>query len=158
MSKLAEGVERLLVIGGDVLGAALIVNPGLLGSNGRIIEPRRNRVGRGNLSGYVLQNKGVSSLQHSRMSPVESCRVLAQRVAAASSFYADQFDFAVFDEFVESSDGVGTPANTGDYRGRKLAFCLEYLLAGFLADDAVEVAHHGGIGMRAQHASQQVMC
>src|ERR1017187_1537130 len=158
MSKLAEGVERLLVIGGDVFGATLIVQPGVLRSDGRIIEPRRNRVSRGNLSVYVLQNKGVSSLQHSRMSPVESRRVLAQRVAAASSFYADQFDFAVFDEFVESSDGVGTPANTGDYRGRELAFCLQDLSACLFADDPVEVAHHGGIGVRAQHTSQQVMC
>src|SRR5664279_243013 len=110
------------------------------------------------LSRYVLQNKGVSSLQHSRMSPVESRRVLAQRVAAASSFYADQFDFAVLDELVESADGVGTPANTGDYRGRKLPFCLQDLSARLCADDPVEVAHHGGIGMRAQHAAQQVMC
>src|ERR1017187_417591 len=158
MSKLAEGVERLLVIGGDVFGAALIVQPGVLGSDGRIIESRRNRVGRGNLSGYVLQNKGVSSLQHSRMSPVESRRVLAQRAAAPSSFNANELHVAVLDEFVESSDGVGTPANTGDYRGRKLPFCLQDLLARLLADDAVEVAHHGGIGMRAQYASQQVMC
>src|ERR1019366_10808059 len=125
MSKLAQRVERFLVIGGDVFGATLIVQPGVLGSDGRIIESRRNRVGRGNLSGYVLQNKGVSSLQHSRMSAVEPRRVLAQRVAAASGFDADQFDFAVLDELVECSDGVGTPANTGDYRGRKLAFGLK---------------------------------
>src|ERR1017187_5198208 len=158
MSKLAERVERLLVVGRDVFGAALIVQPGVLGPNGRIIQSRRNRVGSGNLSAYILQNKGVSALQHSRMSPVEPRRVLAQRVAAASSFYADQFHVAVLDKIVESADGVGTPANTGDYGGRKLPFCLKDLFARLCADDPVEVAHHGGIGMCAQHTAQQVMC
>ena len=33
----------------------------------------------------------------------------------------------------------------------------ENLAAGFAADHFVKVAHHGGIGMRAEYAAQQVM-
>src|ERR1035438_2941483 len=156
MSKLAEGVERLLIIGGDVLGAALIVQPRVLRPNRRIIQSRRNRMGCRNLSRYVLQNKGISPLQYAGATslPAEPCRMFSQRVAASSGFNANQLDFAVLDELIESANGVGTPANTGDYRGRKLPFCLQDLSARLFADDAVEVAHHRGIRMRAQHTTQ----
>ena len=36
-------------------------------------------------------------------------------------------------------------------------FGLQDLLAGFLADDAMEVAHHRRVRMRSQHAAQQVV-
>ena len=64
----------------------------------------------------------------------------------------------IADELVEDADSVGAPADAGDDGGGQLAFGLQNLLARLFADDAVEVAHHGGIRMRAQHAAQQVMC
>ena len=39
----------------------------------------------------------------------------------------------------------------------KLAFRLQNLRPGFASDHFVEVAHHRRIGMRAQHAAQQIM-
>ena len=44
-----------LVVGGDVFGAALIVQPGVLGSDGRVVESGGDGVGEGDLSGGVLQ-------------------------------------------------------------------------------------------------------
>jgi hypothetical protein len=55
MGELAEGVEGFAVVGGDVFGAALIVQPGVLGSDGRVVESGGDGVGEGDLSGGVLQ-------------------------------------------------------------------------------------------------------
>ncbi len=49
---------------------------------------------------------------------------------------------------MEQADGVGAAADTGEQRIRQPAFKLHHLLAGFLADHALEIAHHGRIGMR----------
>jgi hypothetical protein len=55
MGELAEGVKRFLIGGGDVFGAALIVQPGVLGSDGGVVESGGDGVGEGDLSGGVLQ-------------------------------------------------------------------------------------------------------
>ena len=83
--------------------------------------------------------------------------MLAEGVAAASGFDADELDAGVVEEGVEDADGVGASADAGDDGGGKFGFGFQNLLARLFADDAVEVAHHGGIRMRAQHAAQQVM-
>ena len=89
--------------------------------------------------------------------PLEARGVFAQLCAAAAGFHADQFNFLVLDKFVEDADGIRAAADAGDDRGGQLAFGLENLRAGFAPDHFVKVAHHGGIGMRAEHAAQQVV-
>src|SRR5271167_3658725 len=160
MSQLAQRIERLLIAGRNIFCPSLIVQPGVLWSDGRIIQSRRNRMGCRDLSRYVLQNKGVSPLQHARSASLsaEPRGMLSKRVSASASFHANELHVAIADELVERPDSVGTPANTSDYGGRQLPFRLQNLLTRLLPDDAVEVAHHGGIRMRAQHAAQQVMC
>src|SRR5271165_5783515 len=160
MSQLAQRIERLLVAGRNIFCPPLIVQPRVFRPNRRIIQSRRNRMGGRDLSRYVLQNKGVSSLQHPGPASLsaEPRGMFSQRVSPSSSFHANELHVAIADELIERTDSVGTPANTSDYGGRQLPFRFENLLARLFADDAVEVAHHGGIGMRAQHAAQQVMC
>src|SRR5271167_1976278 len=160
MSKLAQRIERLLIAGRNIFCPPLIVQPGVLGSNRRIIQSRRNRMGWSDLSRYVLQNKGVSPLQHPGPASLsaEPRGMFSQRVSPTSSFHANELHVAIADELIERTDSVGTPANTSDYGGRQFPFRLQDLLARLFADNPVEVAHHGGIRMCAQHASQQVMC
>ena len=109
------------------------------------------------LAGFVLQHVRVSSLQHAGRAAAETGGVIAQFFAAPSGFDADQFDFLVLDELVENSDGVRAAADAGDDRVGQFAFGFQNLRAGFASDDAVKIAHHGGIRMRAQHAAEQVM-
>src|SRR5215469_2729891 len=71
---------------------------------------------RGDLSGRVLQNIGVSALQD-----------------------------------------AGATANAGENSFRQLALRLKNLPPGLFADDAVEVADHGGIRMRAEDAAEQIV-
>ena len=58
---------------------------------------------------------------------------------------------------VEDADGVAAAADAGDDGVGQAAFGFEDLVAGFEADDAVEVADHGGIGMRAEGGAEQVV-
>ena len=55
------------------------------------------------------------------------------------------------------ADGVRSSANAGDDSVRKFAFGLANLRAGFASDDPMKIAHHGRIGMRSQHAAEQVV-
>ena len=83
--------------------------------------------------------------------------MIAQALAPAPGFHADQLDFLVLDELVKDADGIRSAADAGDDRLGKLAFGLKNLLSRFAPGDLVKVAHHGGIRMRSQHAAQQVM-
>src|SRR5271166_3026062 len=147
-SQRAASVERLLVAGRDIFGAPLIVQPGVLRPYRRIIQTSRNRMGRGDLPRLVLQHVGIRSLQHARAAAVETRGVLAQRVATSSRLDANQFHLAVLQELVEKADCVRTAADAGDERSWQPALGFENLLASLLADDAVEVAHHGRVRMR----------
>ena len=50
---------------------------------------------------------------------------------------------------MEQAHGIGAAADAGDQRIRQAAFGVLHLLARLAADDALEIAHHGGIRMRA---------
>ena len=83
--------------------------------------------------------------------------MIAEFFAAASGFDADQLYFFILDEFVEDADGVRAAAHASNDCSWQLAFGFQNLCARFMADDFVKVAHHGGIGMRSQHAAQKIM-
>src|SRR3546814_11817270 len=59
-----EGVERLPVGGRNVLGAADVVQPGMLGPDSGIVEAGGDRVGVDNLAVVVLPQVGAVALQH----------------------------------------------------------------------------------------------
>ena len=50
------------------------------------------------------------------------------------------------------------PADAGHDRRRQPRLLGEDLRFDFLPDDALKVAHHGRIRMRAEHAAQQIVC
>jgi hypothetical protein len=57
---------------------------------------------------------------------------------------------------MEQTDGVGAAADAGDHHIRQPAAALEHLLPGLAADDGLEVAHHGRIGVRARDGADDV--
>ena len=106
---------------------------------------------------FGLKNVGVSAVKHSRTATREARRVLAQFGAPASGLDADHLHFAVADEIIEQADRVAPAAHTGEQVIRQAAGRLQDLPARFLADHAVELAHHHGIRMRPEHRPQQVV-
>ena len=61
---------------------------------------------------------------------------------------AVDFDGRIVEKGMEQADGVGAAADAGEQRIRQPALGLLHLRPDLLADDALEVPHHGGIGMR----------
>jgi len=77
--------------------------------------------------------------------------VFAQTVAAATGFNAHKFHIGVFQEFVEQSDGIGAASNASvEMRGQAF-FGFQNLRAGLASNHRLEIAHHRGIGVRAQN-------
>src|SRR6266404_686566 len=83
--------------------------------------------------------------------------MFAQRRAAATSLSSDEFHFLVFQKIVEDTDRVRSSPDASDDGVGKFAFSLPNLDASFASDDAMKIAHHGRIGMRAENAAQQVV-
>src|SRR5208337_4490653 len=135
----------------------------MLGADGRIVEAGGDGMGGGDLAVFVLQDVGVGALEDAgarageALMSGEARGVIAEAVAAASSFDADHFHVSVFQEFVEESDGIGATADAGvEMRGQTL-FGGENLLAGFAADDGLKIADHRWIRMRTENGTEQVM-
>ena len=57
---------------------------------------------------------------------------------------------------MEQAHRVGAAADAGDQRIRQTAFGLLHLLARLVADDALEIAHHHRIGMRARDRADAI--
>src|ERR1700741_4229609 len=57
-------IERGLIIHSGIFGAMLVGKPGVLRTNGRIIEARGNRMRRRNLAVFILQNVGKCALEN----------------------------------------------------------------------------------------------
>ena len=62
----AERVERVGVGRADVLGAAEVPQPRVLGPHGRVVEPGRNRVRARDVAVVVLQDRRVRALEDPR--------------------------------------------------------------------------------------------
>src|SRR5665213_4391141 len=129
----------------------------MFGTNGGIIEASRDGVGEGDLPVRILQHVRECSLQHARNTALKTGSVLSQCSAAAAGFHADKPYLAVGNEFVECADGVRSATYRGDDNRWQLAFLLQNLLLHLNADAAMEVAHHGGVGMRAESAAEEIV-
>ena len=76
----------------------------------------------------------------------------------ATSLDADEADALVGDEVVERADGVAPAADTRDDRVRQPTDLRVQLLLDLLPDDALEVAHDRGEGVRPDGGAVEVVC
>src|SRR5713226_3689067 len=131
----ARGIQGSLIGDGEVFRAALICEPGVLGANGRIIEPGGDGMRRGNLSVFVLQNICVSALQDAgarsgkTLMRGKASGVFAKFAAAATGFDADHLYISIAEEIVKEADGIRAAANAGEKMCRQALFGGEDLLA-----------------------------
>ena len=146
-AKLERG-ERFLVGRGEEFHPAEIGEPGMLRADAGIIEAGRDRMRLLDLAVAVHQEIGAIAVQHAGPPAGDRRRVLFLQ-AMTGRLDAVDFDAAVVEERMEQAHGVRAAADAGDQRIRQPAFGLLHLRAGLVADDALEVAHHRRIGMRA---------
>src|SRR5256884_105051 len=140
---------------------------------------------RGDLAVFILQNVSVSALENtgaragktlmgaeaSRVFAeftatarpekprrgAEGGRVSADSTAAATGFDADHFHIGIAEKIVKEADGIRTAADAGEKVRGKALFGSEDLFAGLAADDHLEIAHHRGIGMRAENGAEEIV-
>ena len=62
----------------------------------------------------------------------------------------------ILQERIEQPYRIGTATHTGDQPIRQAAGLLQYLCARFAADDGLEIAHHGRVGMRPGYGTDNV--
>ncbi len=148
--------ERLAVGHRDVLRAARVLEPRVLGPDAGIVEAGRDRVRLLDLAVGVLHEIGSIAVQHARRARGERRRVLAGLQAVAARLDADQLHFRVRDVRVEDAHRVGAAAHAGEDRVRLPSRDGGHLHEALLADHRVEVAHHHGIGMRAGDGADDV--
>src|SRR5258708_26951770 len=132
-------------------------------AHGGIVEARRNRMGRGDLAVFVMQNVSVSSLQDAgprsgkTLMRGKPSRVFTEFAAAASGFDADHLHIRVTEKIVKKTDGIRPSANAcKEMRGQSL-FGGKDLLARFAANHRLKIANHRGIGMCTENGAKQVV-
>ncbi len=153
-----EGVERFLVGCRHVGDAAAVPEPGVLGPDAGVIEAGRYRVALENLAVVVLQQIRAVAVQHAGAPAVHGGGVPVFHVEPVPSGL-DPVDrhALVIEERVEEAHRVGAAAYAGDERIGQAALALHDLLAHFLADHRLEVAHHLRIGVRTRHRADDVV-
>src|ERR1700742_1772848 len=111
-------------------------------------------MGERHLTGVVLQDIREGSLQHSGGAAGKAGCVAAQGRSVASCLNTDEADVGLINEVVESTEGVRSTTDAGHAPSRQPAvFFLHDLLFDLFANHAMEIAHHGGIGVSAEHAA-----
>ena len=139
----AGGGQRFGVAGGDVLGAVAIVQPGVLGADHGVIEAGGDGVRERDLAVVVLQQVAVGAVQDAGSAAAKARGVLAERVAAAAGFDADQLrpSASRMKAWKMPMALLPPPTQAMSGSGRRPS-ASRICRAGFLADDAVEIAHH----------------
>ena len=155
--KQARRGKRIGIGDGRVFGAALVVQPGVLGADHGVVQAGGNGMCERDLPVFVLQHEAVGALQHAGGAAAIARGMFADGVAASAGFHAHQRDGAIGQERVEDPDGVGAAAHAGEDGVRQAAFGFQDLAARLFADDFVKIAHHHRIRVRAQHGAQQVI-
>jgi hypothetical protein len=87
----------------------------------------------------------------------QGCAMLGAVEAAAGRLDADQPHLLVGDELGEGAHRVGAAAHAGDHRVGQAALFRQHLGARFLADHALELAHHQREGVGAGDGAEQIV-
>src|SRR5439155_15628094 len=141
----AGGIESGLIGNRGVFGAALIGKPGVLGTDGGIVEACGNGVRGCDLPILVLQNVSVGPLQHTGPSATETLvrsqprRVLAEPGAAAAGFDTNHFHARVAQKLMKEADGIRAAANAGEKMRGQALLRSKYLLARFAANHRLKI-------------------
>ena len=140
-----------------VLGAALRGEHRVLGSDARVVEPGADRRGFEDLAVLVLQEQRTHAVHHAGDAPFDRGAVMSGLEPEPAGFDADQPRVGV-EEARERSDRVRPAADARDDDvGIGAVEDLAALPARFVADDALELAHHPRERVRTHRRTEAVV-
>src|SRR5437899_2731525 len=87
----------------------------------------------------------------------ERCSMLPRRHIMSTGFDTVQVHVRVIEESMEYADRVASPSNAGNHTPWQLAFLLQDLSTGLSSDDALEVADHSRVRVRAHYGPEKVV-
>ena len=152
-----EGGEGLRIRRGGVDGPADVLEPRVLRTDPRVVEPRRHRVGALDLPVRVLHEIGPVAVQHAGPPGAERRRMAARPEAVPRRLDPVEPHLRIVEEGVEHPDRVRAPADARDHRVGQPPGPLEDLLARLAPDHRVEVAHHLRVRMGPRDGADDVV-
>ena len=102
-----EGVHRLRVGDGDVLGPAGVMEHGVLRPDAGVVQAGGDGVDRGDLPVRVLTEVGLHAVEDAQLSGGDGGGGVRRVRPAPRRLTADEADGGIRDEVVEGADGVG---------------------------------------------------
>ncbi len=153
---LVESLQRFLVVDHDVFRAPGVLEPRVLGADARIVEAGRHGVRLDDLPVRILQEVGAVAVQHAGSPAGERGRMTAGCETVAAGFDADQAHAWNRDVRIEDAHRVAAAADARDDRVRMTARVLWHLRHAFVADHALEIAHHHRVRMRSRDGADDV--
>src|SRR3954452_17343024 len=105
----------------------------------------------------IREDKRLRALKNTESSALETGGMFAGPDAFAARFYPDHSDGFVVQKRIEHSNRVAAAADTSDQDVGQASFALHDLAARFNADNALKIADHHWIGMRAKGGTEDVM-
>src|SRR5690606_15143304 len=114
--ELVERSQRLLVGDADVLGAAGVLEEGMLGADARVVQAGRYRMRLGDLAVVVADHVGAVAVQHAHATGRERGRVAAGVDTVARRLGADDAHRRIVEEGVEQADRIAAAADAGGDR------------------------------------------
>ena len=154
---LGERLERFVIGGGFVAHAPGPQQQRMLGPDARIVEARGHRIRFLDLAVVVLQQQRIRALQHAGPAVGERRGVVAELLARAARFDADDLHRRVADERMEHADRIRAAAHAGDHRvGQRARLRSSICARASLADHGLQLAHEVRIRMRADRRTDDV--
>ena len=151
-----EHFHRLIIRRGDVFGALGIVQEGVFRADAGIVQTGGDGMSVDDLPVIILQEIGLVAVEDARLAAFQRGGVLTGFDAVAGRLDADQAHFLILDEGMEEAHRIGPTTDTGDAGIGQAAQAFLHLGAGFAADDGLEIADHGRIGVRAGDRADDV--
>src|ERR1700722_3378827 len=149
-------VECFAIGGGEIFHPALILEPGMFGTDARIVEASRYRMRFHNLALRCLQQIGAGAVQHAGETFAQRRRVARSFRSGAGRLDAVDLDGIVVKKGMKQTDRIRAPAHAGDEKIRQTLLRFENLRPRLLADNGLKIAHHCRGGTRAGHRTDYV--
>ena len=132
-----ERFNGVIVIHGDVVDAAHVMQHGVLGADGGIIQPAGVGIDGGGVAIFIGEHDAVEAVHHALFAVSDGRGVITHAGAAAERLYPVDLH-RVCKEGHKHTDGIGAAADAGDYFIRQVAGLGNELLTGFIADDLLD--------------------